>query len=157
MIALLSTDDDDLHAQVATWLLARIVNLVHGFCSPRSPRQAEEFEDLRRAMAQWEEFGSVAATALMYRDADAGADIPFPRVLFSEASTGIHSHTYAAETAPSELILRTVISHIMFQTGKILLLEYELSQNPSEAATLCEHIKNHALITCGVIETNNNT
>ena len=82
MILELSDIDEDLHAQIAIWLLARIVNLIHGASTSDLSQRYEELQDLKLATAAWENLGSVASRAILYRAPDLGADLPFPRILF---------------------------------------------------------------------------
>ena len=45
----------------------------------------------------------------------------------------------------------------MFHSSMILLLEFEASKEPGDSSRLKEEAYNHALLACGIIETNNHT
>lgn len=80
----LTNVDEDLHAQIAIWLTAKVVNMVNeATASTTDP----EFEALVADMSRWELMGSKATQPVITRMPDADTDSPFPRVLFSTHSS----------------------------------------------------------------------
>lgn len=76
--------NEDLHAQIAIWLTARVVNLV----SDDLPiSQSADFHPLKKAMENWENMAGESARPVVLREANAETDHPFPRILFSTHSS----------------------------------------------------------------------
>ncbi|KAM3417348.1 hypothetical protein BST61_g5599 [Cercospora zeina] len=127
--------DEDLHACIAIWLTARVIDLI----SDNPPlAESPHFHSLQADMTRWEVMGGQSAQPVLFRDASAEADNPFPQILFSS-----HSAT---------------IGHTQFYTAKVLLLEYEAAQRDTEAAiNLREEAYKCALMANGIVETNNHT
>ncbi|KAF2208595.1 hypothetical protein CERZMDRAFT_101343 [Cercospora zeae-maydis SCOH1-5] len=127
--------DEDLHACIAIWLTARVINLI---CDNTPLAESAHFHSLQADMTRWEVMGGQSAQPVLFRDASAEADNPFSQILFSS-----HSAT---------------IGHTQFYTAKVLLLEYEAAQRDTEAATrLRKEAYKCALIAHGIVETNNHT
>ena len=132
---MLSTNvDEDRHAQISIWLLARVVNLKHSKVWSTSIA-TEAFIRLQEAMSAWEKMGASTTRPVMQCDADHDADRPFPSILFSSNSS--------------------TIGHTMWHTAKVLLLEFELARPAaSDQSGLSHAIYKHARTACGIIETN---
>ncbi|KAF7193667.1 hypothetical protein HII31_05013, partial [Pseudocercospora fuligena] len=126
--------DEDLHAQIAIWLTARVVNLV---AENLPASQSHDYLSLSAAMRTWEDMGAEATRPVVERAANIEADHPFPQILFST-----HSST---------------IGHTQFHTAMCLLLEYEMAQPGADLVSLKDLAYEHALKCAGIIETNNHT
>ncbi|KAH7129756.1 hypothetical protein B0J13DRAFT_529830 [Dactylonectria estremocensis] len=128
--------DEALHTQISTWLLARIVSFVHGMGCSTSTSSAPEAEllSIQNDMARWAEMGSSNTKSIISRDAEPDASEPFPQILFPNHGAAV--------------------GHIIFNTGKILLLEFEASREVGKSTVLAEEAYRHACITCGIIQTN---
>ena len=85
--------DEALHAQISTWILARIVSFIHGAECSTSISSAPEAEHLsiQDDMLRWVEMGSSDTKSIISRDAEPDADEPFPKILFPNHSAGMSS------------------------------------------------------------------
>lgn len=144
--------DEDLHSQIAIWLTARVVNISS---DTSGVFQESEFHALRAAMVNWEAMGGPATQPVAFRDRDAEADFPFPRILFSTHSC---SECLARFLCVGRgLIVAVAIGHSMWNSAMVLLLEYEAVHFPHDSSRLREQAYKHALRAAGIIETNNHT
>ncbi|KAK4498284.1 hypothetical protein PRZ48_010942 [Zasmidium cellare] len=131
-VACLSNVDEDLHAQIAIWLTAKVVNMANG-----AKLSTTDTEALVASMSAWESMGSEATRPVVTRMPGADIGNPFPQILFST-----HSST---------------IGHTMWNSAMVLLLEHQAKGQSTEKQALRDRAYHHALQAAGIIGTNNHT
>lgn len=129
--------DEDQHAHCATWLLARVNNLIHRSGTPPTYFDNEVYLQLKNDLATWEGLGRANTKPIMRRDADHHADRPFPYVLLSNESS--------------------TIAHIMWHTAMVLFLDFESSNLMSGQTGSWQTIYEHVRTACGIIETSSSS
>ena len=148
--------DEDVHAQIATWLLARVINLVYAE-KPVHLLSSQDYDHLRHDMYKWEAMGSKSTESLIYRHPDRNRELPFPRVVFASHSASEFVSPIPFSGCGWLKFRGLAIGHTMFRTAMVLLLEYERSIDPSKIAILSNEIYENALLACGIIDTNDDT
>ncbi|KXS95501.1 hypothetical protein AC578_8811 [Pseudocercospora eumusae] len=131
--------DEDLHAQIAIWLTARVVNLI---AENLPASQSHDYLSLSAAMRTWEDMGAEATRPVVERAANIEADHAFPQILFSTHSSSEYPLRCVVGGEANE---RPTIGHTQFHTAMCLLLEYEMAQPGADVVSLKDLGYDHAL------------
>ncbi|KAI5364810.1 putative fungal transcription factor [Septoria linicola] len=137
-MAIMALDDidADLHACIAIWLTARVINLT---ADGLPIAESVDFHALKADMLKWEFMGGPSAQAVLLRE-------PMQRRIILSLKSS------------SPVTVLVAIGHTQFYTAKVVLLEYEAAQRDADAAAaLREEAYKYALIANGVVEINNHT
>lgn len=121
--------DEDQHARVAVWLLARVNNLI--YCTSKTA--SDSIQSLRSDLEKWQKFSPPSSRPIMQLTPrpNAQAENPFPELLFAHDGSAI--------------------AYMMFLTAKILLLDYaaiKLGEVVDETA-----VRDMTCTVCGIVET----
>lgn len=106
-IMVLDDIDADLHACIAIWLTARVINLT---ADGIPIAESVDFHALKADMLKWESMGGPSTQAVLLREANAEADHPFPQILFSSHSASKCAEPWLVRSTDSSQQSDTSIS-----------------------------------------------
>lgn len=121
--------DEDQHARVVVWILARVNNLVH--CATKAT--TDDVSRLQSDVERWQQFSPPGSRPILQckTDTKKQAENPFSEILFAHSGSAI--------------------AYMLWLTAKILLLDHattKLGQTIDEAI-----VHEAARSVCGIVET----
>lgn len=120
--------DEDQHARIAIWLLARANNLIHA--EPAVGHGTSISLQLQNDLSRWHDVRPPSASPIMEAESTDDIDNPFLSILFASESSAIACMTWHA--------------------AQVLLLEFEAKVDSSPRTS---RIQRHARVVCGIVET----